>query len=633
MVVMVLKKYLKHMIITLLILFIHAYLVIGIPNKLSDIIDIGIYNYGINDNNPKVIRQKILDNILKYESDSNKLKVLNNYKLIQKKDLSKDEYRSLIKKYPLLIQENIYVLINNENIKDVIKNKITSWTKTNSWTINENYSDNETNKLYNQFIINEYETVGLSIKNIQTNYIIKNTLYMLISIILITILTFLITYINKKTSSKITTFLNNKIISKIKALNDSSLNDYNKYFYLENFDNDINIIKNITKYIFFIIYLLILIILIIITLLNKSVIISLIFFLILIILNLILIIIIKKNGQKKYLNHNHNLSQKQNINNIIKNIYTYKKYPNKINYEIPNISSYNKGQPKLILTSFLLIIIIISLNISSIGLSFQIVLYAIILAELYKIFLENIDEITSILIAIFKINKLLRIKTIKNNDLKFNNKGIIQFKNVSSTILKNINLTIKGVVAIKGHESFELISYIIKEKNIKKGTIIINGVDIKKINIEKLYKIIGIVHDNSRVLNNSLLYNLTLGKNISNQLLDEVCKVVEIEDFVNEKPERYNFIIENNISEKEKQKIIIAREILKNPDILIFNKSLNNINVNTIQNIIKYLEGKTIVLVTDNLKELKLINNIIQVKNGSVIKSNSSPQESEEKQW
>ena len=111
------KKLLKYLrpfagaiIVAIMLLFVQAISDLSLPSYMSNIVNIGIQQKGIEDAVPKAIKSSELNKLLLFTNSDDKKVVEDNYKLIRKEELSDDDYEKYIKQYPELANEDIYVL-------------------------------------------------------------------------------------------------------------------------------------------------------------------------------------------------------------------------------------------------------------------------------------------------------------------------------------------------------------------------------------------------------------------------------------------------------------------------------------------------------------------------------------------
>lgn len=114
-----LKKSWTAIFVILILLALQAVTELSLPTYTSNIVNIGIQQSGIENATIKAIRESEMDKLTTFMKDSDKEKVLDNYKLIEKKNLSEDEFNDYKKEYPEIKNEPIYVL--NTNKKETIE--------------------------------------------------------------------------------------------------------------------------------------------------------------------------------------------------------------------------------------------------------------------------------------------------------------------------------------------------------------------------------------------------------------------------------------------------------------------------------------------------------------------------------
>tara|TARA_B100001540_G_scaffold43361_3_gene38518 strand:- start:948 stop:2768 length:1821 start_codon:yes stop_codon:yes gene_type:complete len=231
-------------------------------------------------------------------------------------------------------------------------------------------------------------------------------------------------------------------------------------------------------------------------------------------------------------------------------------------------------------------------------------------------------------------NKILDIKnpvSIKKLEKE------IRFKNVSFSyekeeIIKNVDFSIKKgeVVAIIGESGSgksTLADLLSRFYNIQKGEILIDGRNINDIAISSLRESLGLVSQESILFNDSIYNNILLGKIDAKE--DEVIKAAKIanaHEFIMKKNNGY----QTNIGDKgdqlsggEKQRISIARAILKNPQILILDEatsSLDSESENLVQDALnKLMNKRTSLVIAHRLSTIQNADKIIVLEEGAII--------------
>lgn len=219
-------------------------------------------------------------------------------------------------------------------------------------------------------------------------------------------------------------------------------------------------------------------------------------------------------------------------------------------------------------------------------------------------------------------------------------KGEIEFKNLDfrygnrSLVLKNINLKIKqgeqiALVGESGSGKTTLVKLLMNFYQCEKGELLINKLNIKDINIETLRDKIAYISQETFLFNGTIIENLSLGNPyLTYDEIIEACKKAQIHDFINSLPLRYNTLIEengSNFSGGQKQRLSIARAILRNPEILIMDEATSNLDSITERAIEKtihdFSKEMTTIIIAHRLSTIMRCDNIYILENGEIIES------------
>ncbi len=310
------------------------------------------------------------------------------------------------------------------------------------------------------------------------------------------------------------------------------------------------------------------------------------------------------------------------------------------NYEFSKfLNNTNLGKNFLLETCFFLInsvglYLVISKKLDLINLfTFNIVLsYGI---EPIKNLIDVIPKFNYIKASFGKITEFLNIEEEKVKEEKKKLMGDIVFKNVSYSynhyhnVLNNINLTIKDKSHVllngpSGSGKSTICHLIYQDYENSEGEIWIGKENIKDIDIYTIRNNILYVGQNEELFAGTIKENILTNRNISNKYFLDICKICEIEDIVSKKSLRYESLVEpasKNISGGEKQRIILARGLLKRANIIILDEALSEVDKKLeskiIRNIRHYFKNKTIIYISHK-NQKRLFENIIEigVKNG-----------------
>lgn len=216
--------------------------------------------------------------------------------------------------------------------------------------------------------------------------------------------------------------------------------------------------------------------------------------------------------------------------------------------------------------------------------------------------------------------------------------GKIEFKNVNFSfdrtkkVLKNINLTIEagdivGIVGTTGSGKSTLINLLLRYYDNYEGTITVDGVDIRDIDMQYYRSHIGYVQQEPQMFHDSIYNNIAYGSGRFS--VDEVINAADIanaHEFIIRQPDGYDSVLGERgvgLSGGERQRISIARAMLRNPKMLVFDEATASVDSETehlIQDAIEHLiSGRTTIMIAHRLSTLAKANKIVVVDNGEII--------------
>ena len=220
---------------------------------------------------------------------------------------------------------------------------------------------------------------------------------------------------------------------------------------------------------------------------------------------------------------------------------------------------------------------------------------------------------------------------------KINKLDKLEFKGVSfayedNNVLSDINIDIKkgdfiALVGESGSGKTTFSDLILNFHELKNGVILINDIDIKNININSLRDKIGLVPQDNILFNDTVYNNIKLGNpNADENMIYESAKKANAYEFIDKMPDQFQTHIGEKgvkISGGQKQRLAIARAIIKNPDILILDEAtsaLDSKSENKIQSAIDSLSNETtLIVIAHRLSTIKKATQILFFDNGSII--------------
>ncbi|VPE31293.1 lantibiotic export protein [Streptococcus pneumoniae] len=229
-------------------------------------------------------------------------------------------------------------------------------------------------------------------------------------------------------------------------------------------------------------------------------------------------------------------------------------------------------------------------------------------------------------------------ENVENGLKKCSLEGRIDIKDLSfsyskdsAPVIENLNLTIEpgqriALVGQSGSGKSTLSKILSGLYKIDTGKILFDGVNINQIDKKILSQNLGVVPQDSFLLNRSILDNITLKNEVTSQKIEEVCKAVQIYDEIMAMPMKFNTIISemgSNISGGQRQRIALARALINNPSIVILDEATSALDTINEERITKYIQsqGCTQIIIAHRLSTIKDADIIVVMKGGKIVES------------
>ncbi len=256
--------------------------------------------------------------------------------------------------------------------------------------------------------------------------------------------------------------------------------------------------------------------------------------------------------------------------------------------------------------------------------------------------IENMETVQEAFVSIDKIYDILDQKEyledfesgIELEDVK----GKIEFKHVwfsyddgKKWILKDVSFTIQpgesiALVGKTGSGKTTITNLINRFYDIQQGEILLDGVNIKDINLRSLRSNIGIILQDPFIFAKSIKENIKLYKNLSDEDVQEAVELASAEEFINSLPEGMEAIANergNSYSEGQKQLIAFARVFANNPNIFVLDEATANIDTYTESLIQKSIDrlsaNKTSIFIAHRLSTIVNVDKIIVLSDGEIV--------------
>ncbi len=223
--------------------------------------------------------------------------------------------------------------------------------------------------------------------------------------------------------------------------------------------------------------------------------------------------------------------------------------------------------------------------------------------------------------------------------------GKVELSNLSfgyspeRTILKDINLLIEpyqtvALVGKSGSGKSTLVKLLFRYFEPNQGQILMDGEDIRRLDVTWYRRRLAIVHQEVDVFNGTVLENLTYGNpNISFEKVAEACKIARVDEFIQELPNGYSTIVGERgvrLSGGQRQRLGIARALIVDPDVLVFDEATSSLDYESeraIQLAMKSILGtRTTIIIAHRLSTVREADQIVVLDNGRIVEIGSHDQ-------
>ncbi len=182
-----------------------------------------------------------------------------------------------------------------------------------------------------------------------------------------------------------------------------------------------------------------------------------------------------------------------------------------------------------------------------------------------------------------------------------------------------------AIIGSTGCGKSTLLNLIPRFYDVTSGKIMVDGVDIRKMSQKKLRSLIGYVPQKGVLFSGTIASNIQFAGNVSDVQMREAAQIAQAEDFINEKEEQFESPIAQggtNVSGGQKQRLSIARAIAKNPKVFLFDDSFSALDYKTDVTLRKALQEKTadaaVIIVAQRISTILHADQIIVLEDGSV---------------
>lgn len=692
----ILKKYSFYIILVFVLLFMQANCDLTLPEYTSNIVNIGIQQSGIESPVPEVIRKEEYNKLLLFMNSESQEKVNNSYTLITKDNT---EY---LEKYPLLNEENLYVLnTGNEDLRSIITLPMIMVYNTSQESfdpssfgmqipdgmniydilqamdqeshnefvnkLSENYS-NETVSLLEQtaivYLKDEYTKIGIDVEEMQIGYIATTGLKMLGLALASMVLTIASVFLTSRIAAFFSRDLRNKVVNKVMTYSNTEFESFSTASLITRSTNDIQQIQMLIVMLLRIVFFAPIMGIGALAKVSGNDMSWIIALAVVTIIGFVIILFglaMPKFNKVQKLIDKVNLVSREILSGIpVIRAFGTEKHEEKrfddANKDLTKVNLFVNRVMTVMMPSMMFIMNGVSVLIVWVGASkidagtIQVgTLMAFITYTMQIIMSFLMISMVSIMVprafvSLKRIGEVLdRDTSIKQIDkpLKFNDelKGVVEFKDVyfrypdaEEDVLQNISFkampgTTTAFIGSTGSGKSTLINLIPRFFDVTGGKILIDGIDIRKANIEKLRDKIGYVPQKGMLFSGTIESNIAFGLDkMDNEKITKAAEISQSLEFIENKKDKFKSEISQggtNVSGGQRQRLAIARAIATDPEIYIFDDSFSALDYKTDaklrKELAKYTKNSTIFIVAQRISTVMQADQIIVLDKGHVV--------------
>lgn len=272
-----------------------------------------------------------------------------------------------------------------------------------------------------------------------------------------------------------------------------------------------------------------------------------------------------------------------------------------------------------------LVIYAMQILMSVIGASFVFIL--VIIAE------TSVDRITEVLNEVPTMDENVDgEKEVANGDIEFRNVSFSYSDNNDRRALKNVNIKINsgetiGIIGSTGSSKSTFVSLIPRLYDVTSGEVFVGGKNVKDYSLSHLRDNVSVVLQKNTLFTGTVADNIRWGdENATMEEIERVCKLACADEFIQNFPDKYEEKIYeggNNVSGGQKQRLCIARALLKKPKILILDDSTSAVDTKTDSKIRDAFNNEiketTKIIIAQRISSIENADKIIVIDNGSVV--------------
>lgn len=224
--------------------------------------------------------------------------------------------------------------------------------------------------------------------------------------------------------------------------------------------------------------------------------------------------------------------------------------------------------------------------------------------------------------------------TVRDGSIRFEQVSFVYSSKADKKVLNNINLSIAsgqtvGIIGSTGSSKSSLVQLIPRLYDVSSGQLLLAGVDVRKYDLEVLRNAVAMVLQKNELFSGTIKENLRWGnESATDDEIEEACRLACADEFIHSFPEKYDTYIEQggtNVSGGQKQRLCIARALLKRPKVLILDDSTSAVDTKTDASIqksfVKFIPDTTKIIIAQRVSSVQHADMIIVMDNGKIAAS------------
>ncbi len=229
------------------------------------------------------------------------------------------------------------------------------------------------------------------------------------------------------------------------------------------------------------------------------------------------------------------------------------------------------------------------------------------------------------------VSKKNAIKDVKDGSIEFDNVNFSYVNDENKLCLKDINLSIKsgqtiGIIGGTGSSKSTIVQLIPRLYDVTSGSVKVGGIDVRDYDIKSLRDQVSMVLQKNELFSGTIKENLRWGnENATDEEMIQACKLAQADEFIRDFQDGYDTFIEQggtNVSGGQKQRLCIARALLKKPKILILDDSTSAVDTKTDSLIRKAfaesIPDTTKIIIAQRISSVQDADKIVVMDNGKI---------------